>query len=115
MDLPDLISLNRNNVWPECKNSGPDVIINAAAFTRVDDCETNERKPFAVNGDGAGNLARAAASTGSHCWFIIAPTMFSTAAKRTRIWKRTMPNPQSVYGKSKLLGENLVRSIVRTI
>jgi len=35
----------------------PGVIINAAAFTRVDDCETNPDKAFLVNGVGAGNLA----------------------------------------------------------
>jgi len=86
----------------------PEVIINAAAFTRVDDCEMNPDKAFLVNGDGAGNLARAANVQGAVLIHYSTDYVFD-GLKQDAYVEEDVPNPQSIYGKSKLRGENQVR------
>ncbi len=100
----------------------PDWVINCAAFTRVDDCETNEALACDVNGEGAGNLAAAAAHVGAGLVHISTDYIFDGTAT-SPIPVDTIPgSPEqlSTYGRSKLLGEQRVRSnhpsptIVRT-
>ena len=86
----------------------PDAVINAAALTRVDYCESNEREAFLVNGEGAGNLAKAAAEGGALLVHYSTDYVFD-GQKMGAYVEEDAPNPQSVYGKSKLLGEELVR------
>ena len=90
------------------KELRPDVIVNAAAFTRVDDCETHEEEAFRINGHGAGNLSKAAASSGSLLVHYSSDYVFD-GTKTEAYLEEDEPNPRSVYGKSKLLGEILVR------
>jgi dTDP-4-dehydrorhamnose reductase len=90
------------------KKLQPDVIVNAAAFAQVDDCETHEKEAFSVNGYGAGNLSEAAASTGSLLVHYSTDYVFD-GTKKGAYQEGDIPNPKSIYGKSKLLGENLVR------
>ena len=85
----------------------PDVIINAAAFTQVDGCETHQEEAFRVNGQGAGNLARAASETGSYFVHYSTDYVFD-GLKEDAYLEEDAPNPRSVYGKSKLLGEELI-------
>jgi dTDP-4-dehydrorhamnose reductase len=108
LDLPniDITSLERCRAVAE--QFRPKVIINAAAFTRVDDCEAQPQKAFLVNGDGAGNLARAAASSGSIIVHYSTDYIFD-GMKREAYLEADSPNPQSIYGKSKLAGEDMVR------
>jgi dTDP-4-dehydrorhamnose reductase len=86
----------------------PDAVINAAALTKVDYCESNEREAFLVNGEGAGNLAKAAAECGALLVHYSTDYVFD-GQKTGAYLEEDAPNPQSVYGKSKLLGEELVR------
>ena len=85
-----------------------DVVLNAAAFTQVDACESREREAFLVNGHGAGNLAIAAASSGAMLVHYSTDYVFD-GQKETAYVEEDLPNPQNVYGKSKLLGETLIR------
>jgi dTDP-4-dehydrorhamnose reductase len=86
----------------------PDIIINAAAFTRVDDCETNPGLAFLVNGDGAGNLARSAETSGAVLVHFSTDYVFD-GLKTDAYLEEDVPNPQTIYGKSKLAGEDQVR------
>jgi len=86
----------------------PDAVINAAALTKVDYCESNEREAFLVNGEGAGNLAKAAAECGALLVHYSTDYVFD-GQKMEAYLEEDAPNPQSIYGKSKLLGEELVR------
>jgi dTDP-4-dehydrorhamnose reductase len=86
----------------------PDTIINAAALTDVDYCETHEDEALRVNGYGAGNLSKAAASAGGLLVHYSTDYVFDGSKKEAYVEEDT-PNPQSVYGRSKLLGEDLVR------
>ncbi len=86
----------------------PAAVINAAALTKVDYCESNEREAFLVNGEGAGNLAKAAAECGALLVHYSTDYVFD-GQKVGAYLEGDAPNPQSVYGKSKLRGEELVR------
>jgi dTDP-4-dehydrorhamnose reductase len=108
LDLPDIDITKPEQCIAKVKDLQPDVIINAAAFTRVDDCETHEREASQVNGDGTGNLAQAAASNGSLLVHYSTDYIFD-GLKSEAYLEEDVPNPQSVYGKSKLLGETLIR------
>ena len=94
----------------------PDAVINAAAYTAVDACETNEAVAYAVNADAVGFLAAACDEVAAHLVHVSTDYVFDGTLDRAyREDDRT--NPQSVYGRSKLAGEIAAganASIVRT-
>jgi dTDP-4-dehydrorhamnose reductase len=85
----------------------PDVVFNCAAYTNVDGCETNVETAFAVNGEGAGNVARAAAGAGAWIVHVSSDYVFD-GAKREPYVESDAPAPLSQYGRSKLAGERAV-------
>ena len=108
VDLPGLDIRRPEQCHAKLKELRPDIVINAAAFTQVDACESREQEAFEVNGHGAGNLAMAAASVGALLVHSSTDYIFNGRKKGPYVEEDT-PNPQSVYGKSKLLGETLIR------
>ncbi|MBI4640994.1 MAG: dTDP-4-dehydrorhamnose reductase [Candidatus Tectomicrobia bacterium] len=89
----------------------PDVIINCAAYHRVDECENNVEKPFAVNVYGVRNVALIAREIGATLLHFSTDYVFS-GTQRTP-YKETDPtNPINVYGISKLAGEYFVRYLL---
>jgi dTDP-4-dehydrorhamnose reductase len=109
MDLPEIDITKPDQCLTAVKEVRPDVVINAAAFTRVDDCETRQAEASQVNGDGAGNLSKAAAASGS--LFVHYSTDYVFDGQKNEAYlEEDATNPQSVYGKSKLLGETLIRT-----
>jgi dTDP-4-dehydrorhamnose reductase len=107
-DRPELDISRPEACLAAVKKLQPDIILNAAAFARVDDCETHEKEAFSVNGYGAGNLSKAAAAAGSLIVHYSTDYVFD-GTKKEAYREEDPPNPQSIYGKSKLLGEDLVR------
>jgi dTDP-4-dehydrorhamnose reductase len=91
----------------------PDVIINTAAYVRVDDCEDESDKAFSVNALGARNVAVVAQELGAKLVHISTDYVFGGEAepRTTPYTEFDTPVPLSVYGKSKLAGENLVRHL----
>jgi len=91
----------------------PDVIINTAAYVRVDDCETNPDKAFLVNALGVGNIAVVAQKLGAKLVHISTDYVFGGEAelRTTPYTEFDTPIPISVYGKSKLAGENFVQHL----
>jgi dTDP-4-dehydrorhamnose reductase len=87
--------------------AGHDVVINCAAYTRVDDAEGDEATAFAVNAVGAGNLARAAAASDSRLVQISTDYVFDGRAT-TPYAESTPRAPISAYGRTKAAGEELV-------
>jgi len=82
----------------------PDVVVNAAAWTAVDACESDPARAFRDNADSVRFLRDACDRSGSHLVQISTDYVFDGALDRP-YHERDTTNPQSVYGKSKLAGE----------
>ena len=89
----------------------PEWIVLAAAYTNVDDCESHPDLAFAVNRDGALNVARSAKSTGARLLFLSSDYVFD--GKKTSPYETDdARNPQSVYGRSKAEAETRLLEIL---
>jgi dTDP-4-dehydrorhamnose reductase len=89
----------------------PGIIINAAAYTAVDKAEKEIDTAFLVNRDGAANLAQACKNAGIPLLHISTDYVFD--GKKEESYKETdKPDPISVYGKSKLEGEEAIQKIL---
>jgi dTDP-4-dehydrorhamnose reductase len=86
----------------------PDVVVNCAAFVRVDDCEDRAEEAYRVNALGARYVAEACATLGASCVYVSTDYVFG-GEKQTPYLEEDPPNPLGVYGASKLAGEQLVR------
>lgn len=89
----------------------PAVIINTAAYVRVDDCEDEGERASRVNALGARNVAVVAQELGAKLVQISTDYVFGGEAelRTTPYTEFDTPIPLNIYGKSKLVGENLVR------
>jgi dTDP-4-dehydrorhamnose reductase len=99
-------------------NIKPDIVVNTAAYHRVDECEENPEKAFAVNSLGAFNIARICSKIGSLCVYISTDFVFD-GKKDSPYTEDDLPNPINIYGISKLAGEYLTKTckkhyIIRT-
>jgi len=107
-DVHNLDIVNQKEVFALVEQQKPDVIINCAAYTNVDGCEANEIDAFRVNAIGAQNLSAAAYSVGAKMVQVSTDYVFDgTGNSPKREYDKV--NPQSVYGVSKELGEQLVK------
>ncbi|HMD51422.1 MAG TPA: dTDP-4-dehydrorhamnose reductase [Solirubrobacteraceae bacterium] len=92
----------------------PDALVNCAAWTDVDGAEGHAEEAQAINGGGAGNLARAAAAGGTRVVHVSTDYVFDGEAPRDpsgapRAYLESDPTgPRSVYGATKLAGEREV-------
>lgn len=92
----------------------PDVVINAAAYTAVDKAESEPDAAFAVNRDGAGNVARACEKRGVPLVHVSTDYVFDGTA--TEAYREDHPiAPLNVYGASKAAGESLVHACGGTV
>jgi dTDP-4-dehydrorhamnose reductase len=106
----DLDVTDEASVASAIRSTEPDWVLNTAAFHRVDDCEVNPTLTFAVNAVGALNVARAAADVGSGVVFYSTDYVFGGLdRKRDHPYdEEDSPHPLSVYGASKVAGEQLI-------
>ena len=86
----------------------PYAIINCAAHTGVDACETQEELAYRINAIGPRNLSIAATRYGAKMMQISTDYIFSGNADKPYI-EFDAPGPQGVYGRTKLAGENFVK------
>jgi dTDP-4-dehydrorhamnose reductase len=88
----------------------PDVVVNAAAYTNVDGCETETELAYRVNALGPRNLAQICEERGCDLLHISTNYVFDGESRRPYEPFDT-PNPISVYGRTKLAGEEYVRQL----
>ena len=97
---------------PACRVAvrGHDVVVNAAAWTAVDDAETCEAQAFAVNATGAANVARACAEAGAQLVQVSTDYVFAGDA-RSPYDESAAQAPRSAYGRTKAAGEWAVAAL----
>jgi dTDP-4-dehydrorhamnose reductase len=114
IDLPELDITDARAVLAFFEQQRPEAVLNCAAWTDADGAESHSEQAHAVNADGAGNLARAAAAIGVPLLHISTDYVFDGQAPldaegRARPYVESDPTgPRSVYGQSKLAGEQQV-------
>jgi dTDP-4-dehydrorhamnose reductase len=89
------------------RDARPDAVVNCAAWTDVDAAEAAEAAATAVNGDGAGHVAAAAAQAGAHLVHVSSDYVFDGRA-RAPYAEGSAVAPEGAYGRSKLAGERAV-------
>jgi dTDP-4-dehydrorhamnose reductase/4-ketoreductase len=118
-DLPDFDVTERASVGAALDAARPDVVVNAAAFTFVDDCETQPELAWRVNAEAPGLLAEECAARGIRLVHVSTDYVFDGQGSRPYT-EEDLTAPRSEYGRSKLEGERQVRAalpaalIVRT-
>jgi dTDP-4-dehydrorhamnose reductase len=119
LDLPDADITDAAETTRIISKTGPDLVVNAAAYTAVDQAETNAAEALAANRDGPRNLARACASHKIPLAHISTDYVFDGTAGRPYT-ENDPVSPIGVYGQTKADGEDAVRNelsehlIVRT-
>ncbi len=98
MDISD-----RDAVFSCIEKFKPELVINAAAYTKVDDCEEKKELAFLVNGTASGYIAEACENIGSKLMHFSTDYVFE--GEKKEYVESDIPNPINAYGASKLEGE----------
>lgn len=105
-DSKELDITNKQNVLSKIKELKPELIINCAAYTNVDGAEENEELCKRVNGDGPKNLALGAKEVDATLVHISTDYVFGGSKDISEEYSEDdEKSPESVYGKTKLAGE----------
>jgi dTDP-4-dehydrorhamnose reductase len=108
-DLPRVDIGDKESIDRFLQEARPQVIINCAAYTAVDACETETALSWKINADGPKYLAQAANRLGSRLIHISTDYIFDGKKPVPEVYLETdTPNPLSAYGRSKLAGEQAV-------
>ncbi len=92
------------------RRAAPDAVINAAAWTKVDQAESEPRAAFRINADAAGEIAAAARAVGARLVHLSTDYVFPGEGD-TPLDESAPTGPVNVYGASKLEGEDCVRAV----
>ena len=111
VDLAELDITQSENVKKYISSAQPDIIINAAAHTAVDKAESEVDLAYAINRDGVENLAKVCAEQKILLIHISTDYVFN-GENKTPYKETDTPNPESVYGQSKLEGEQAVTTLL---
>ncbi len=118
-DYTQLDITNKGDVKSLVGSFRPDIIVNAAAMTNVDACETQREQAWKINVTGVENLSEIARRIGAKLIHISTDYVFD--GKHGPYDENARPNPINYYGKTKLAGENVIiasgahHAILRTI
>jgi len=108
LDRSQLDITNEDEIEHVLRNIRPNIVLNAAAWTKVDDAEGAEVEAWQVNARGAGLLARTCSTTNSKLIHISTDYVFS-GLSNTPWAESDVQNPLSAYGRTKAEGELLVQ------
>jgi len=114
VDVEELDITDREATVAYIRRHQPDTVINCAAFTNVNGCETARDAAFQVNALGPRNLALACEKVGARLIHISTDYVFSGAENGgIPLDETALPSPISAYGQTKLLGEQYVHRFCR--
>ena len=104
IDIKDLDITNENAVKLFMNNNKPDVIVHCAAYTAVDNAEDDKETCYDVNVNGTKHLVESAKELDAKFVYISTDYVFS-GDKDSEYFVKDIPNPKSIYGQTKYLGE----------
>lgn len=104
VDIAEIDITSPGSVMKVVGDLKPEVVVNCAAYTDVDGCESNTETAMSVNGEGVGYLAMACRDIGALLVQVSTDYVFD-GGKGTPYVEDDAPCPLSVYGESKLAGE----------
>jgi dTDP-4-dehydrorhamnose reductase len=114
VDLPEVDITDREAMIALLGRERPDTVINCAAFTNVDGCETNHDLAYKANALGPRNLSLAAEEIGARLIHVSTDYVFSGLANGgVALDEAALPAPRSAYGSTKLLGERYAERFCR--
>lgn len=102
----------KNNVEHFVQTNQPDIVINAAAYTAVDKAESEPDLAYAINRDGVVYLSQACADNQIPLFHISTDYVFDGLKDGSYVESDT-PNPQGVYGQSKLEGDQAIETLLK--
>ncbi len=106
VDLPNFDLAKPEEAAAIIRAEAPEAVIHTAALTDVDACESRSDEAMAINGLAVGSLAKTALEMGAY-FLVIGTDYVFDGDKGEPYTEDDQPNPQTVYGGSKLLGESL--------
>lgn len=101
---------NPDAIRKVCRDVKPHLIVNPAAYTAVDKAETEPALAMAINGIAPGILAQEAQRLGAALIHYSTDYVFD-GSKNTPYTEQDIPNPQNIYGRSKLAGERAIQAV----
>ncbi|MBD3360074.1 MAG: dTDP-4-dehydrorhamnose reductase [Candidatus Buchananbacteria bacterium] len=108
-DQPEIDITDQNQINSKIKNLKPDIVINCAAYTDVDGCETNQDLAMQVNGSAVGYLAEITKKLDAILIHISTDYIFNGQNKDGYEEDSQEIGPLNIYGQSKLKGELLLQ------
>lgn len=114
VDVEDLDITDRAATIAYIRRHQPDTVINCAAYTNVDGCETDTDAAYSVNALGPRNLALACDKVGARLIHVSTDYVFpGTPNGGVPLDESALPGPVSAYGRTKWLGEQYVQQFCR--
>jgi dTDP-4-dehydrorhamnose reductase len=110
LDYPDIDIRDEGAIAHSIKSTGAQLIINCAAYTAVDKCQSEQDAATALNATAPGLLARQAQRAGARLVHISTDYVFDGTAS-VPYTEADTPRPNSVYGQTKLAGEQQVAAL----
>ena len=110
-DIDEIDIRDEKNTVEIIGNLRPQIVINIAAYTDVDGCESEEEKAFTTNAEGMKHVAMGALRCHAKVVYLSTDYVFD-GKKREPYWENDFPNPLNVYGHSKLKGERYVQTLM---
>ena len=107
-DLPETDITRPDSLAAVFEDFQPETVVHCAAMTNVDACETARERAFLLNAEGSANVARACAALNARLLAISTDYVFDGSAT-TPYAEKSPTNPLSVYGRTKLEGERLLK------
>ncbi len=110
VDYPEIDLAQEGAAQKAVRQARPQLIVNASAYTAVDQAESEEELAYAVNTRAPGELAKGATSLGAALIHYSTDYVFD-GSKGSPYIESDTPNPLNVYGRSKLAGEQAIEHI----
>ena len=108
LDYPQVNMADSESISAVVRETQPNIIVNATAYTNVDKAESEPELAMAINGTGPGILAREAKKIGAALIHYSTDFVFD-GEKGTPYTEADIPNPINMYGKTKLAGEKAIQ------